>query len=244
MKRSDMSRAESGYDSSDSSSSDSSSSDSSSSSSSSSAAPPKKNVKRPPTPRVGPQFFASTSFSITQVVGKDADGRNLGRRSLEVSIEQAGGFISALLSKNVSFLVAGPSAFSKEGTQRVRKARQRGVALVKRAFVDACVAAEQIVDHAPYVWGEEDVVQAQARCAADEAVSAAAVRAKEARAAEAKSAESSSAVDASLTRAQRTAKMLRELEASSTIDLGCCCVCHELGGAVWDGVQITPACPW
>ena len=237
-----------GYDSSDSDSDSSRSSDSSDSSGSSStgAAPPKqKSLKRFPTPQVGPQFFADTSFLITQVLGKDADGRNLGRRSLEVSIEQAGGFISALLSKNVSFLIAGPSAFAKDGTQRVRKARLRGVALVKRDFVEACVAAKAIVDHAPYAWSKDDVDQAKARCAAAEAVSAAAVRAKEARAEEANAAESGSAAGPSLTRAERTAKMLREFEASSTTDLGCCCVCHEPGGAVWDGVQITPAtCPW
>ena len=172
------------------------------------------------------QFFADKAFSITQIVARDEDGRNPLRRNLETTIERHGGTVSALIHAKCHVLIAGPTAFALHGTQRVRKARRRGVPIVTSAFVGACVAAQAIVAHTPFQWSEAAITAANAECAAAAIVAAAAAAA----------AGGGSAREAKRQQPQLTA---------TTTDLGCCCVCHEPGGGEWEGRKITPAnCPW
>jgi len=111
------------------------------------------------------QFFADKAFSITQIVARDEDGRNPLRRNLETTIERHGGTVSALIHAKCHVLIAGPTAFALHGTQRVRKARRRGVPIVTSAFVGACVAAQAIVAHTPFQWSEAAITAANAECA-------------------------------------------------------------------------------
>lgn len=70
----------------------------------------------------------------------------LEREALTATIKGAGGSVSTIVHKRVSYLLCTPAAV-EELTQRVRKAQKFGVPLVQPEFVAACVAAKKLVDY-------------------------------------------------------------------------------------------------
>ena len=143
-------------------------------------------------------------FAVSTLVDKAADGSHEHTyKSVSALCELGGGKCTSQVHKKVFCVVATSCAIEAE-TQRVRKAWKKGIPVLRVEWAQDCIDRGRLVD-----FGEHRVHFDPSRAAVAEKLR-----------------------EGSKSEAKTTTNSLCEDElpdAVRTLDLGCCCVCHENG---------------